>query len=69
MLLKPTSKNAITANIVVTITLKQVISCAPLTPTFLPKKPETINLEKGKVTIKKPSFIGLKTGPIKSTFL
>ena len=37
ILLNPTSKKANTANIVVTITLKHVISWAPLTPTFLPK--------------------------------
>ena len=44
---------------------------APLTLTSLPKKPETLNLDKGKVTIKfkKPSIIALKAGPIGSTFL
>ena len=51
MLFKPTSKNAIIANIVVVITDKHVINCAPLTPTFLPKKPDTIDPNKGN-TIK-----------------
>jgi hypothetical protein len=30
-----------------------VINCAPLTPIFLPKKPETIDPNKGKVIIAK----------------
>ena len=53
MLFKPTSKNATIANKVVTITLVHVINCAPLTPIFLPKKPETIDPNKGKVIIAK----------------
>ena len=56
ILLNPTSKNANTAKIVVTITLKHVISCAPRTPTFLPKKPETIDPNKGKIIILKYNF-------------
>ena len=44
---------------------------APRNTTSLPKKPETINLDKGKVTMnfKKPSINNLKVGPIKSTLL
>ena|ERR1700712_617349 len=53
MLFKPTSKKATIANIVVAITLVDAINCAPLTPTFLPKKPETIDPNKGKVIIAK----------------
>ena len=53
MLLNPTSKNANTAKIVVSITLKHVINCAPRTPTFLPKKPETIDPNNGKIKIVK----------------
>ena len=49
ILLNPTSKKAIIASIVVTITLKHVMNCAPRTPTFLPKKPETIDPNKGKI--------------------
>jgi hypothetical protein len=49
MLFKPTSKKATIANKVVTIKDKHVINCAPLTPTFLPKNPETIAPNKGKV--------------------
>lgn len=52
-LLKPTSKKARTANIVVVITHKHVTNCAPLTPTFLPKKPATIDPNKGKIIILK----------------
>src|SRR6267154_1171903 len=53
MLFKPTSKKATIANKVVTITLVHVINCAPLTPTFLPKKPDTIDPNKGKVIMAK----------------
>lgn len=53
ILLNPTSHKAIIASIVVTITLKHVMNCAPLTPTFLPKKPETIDPNKGKIIITK----------------
>ena len=51
MLFKPTSKKASIVKIVVNITDEQVINCAPLTPTFLPKKPDTIDPNKGN-TIK-----------------
>lgn len=53
MLFKPTSKKATIANKVVTITHRDVINCAPLTPTFLPKNPETIDPNNGKVIIAK----------------
>src|SRR6185369_15706413 len=53
MLFKPTSKKASIANSVVTITLVHVIIWAPLTPTFLPKNPETIDPNKGKMIIAK----------------
>ena len=53
MLFKPTSKKAITVNSVVTIIERHVINCAPLTPTFLPKNPETIAPNKGKVIMAK----------------
>jgi len=48
MLSKPTSKKAIIAKIVVIITQAHVTNCAPLTPTFLPKNPETMEPIKGK---------------------
>ena len=41
------------AKIVVIITQIHVIKCAPLTPVFLPKKPETIDPNKGKIIILK----------------
>nr|GEY54929.1 hypothetical protein [Tanacetum cinerariifolium] len=47
MLFKPTSKKASIANVVVVITEEHVINCAPLTPTFLPKKPDTIDPNNG----------------------
>src|ERR1700729_2118316 len=53
MLFKPTSKKATIASNVVTITHVDVINCAPLTPTFLPKNPDTIDPNKGKVIIAK----------------
>jgi hypothetical protein len=53
ILLKPTSAKAKIANIVVIITFEHVIICAPLTPTFLPKKPDTIDPNKGKIIILK----------------
>lgn len=53
MLFKPTSKKAIIAKIVVVITQLHVINWAPLTPTFLPKKPDTIDPNKGKTIIAK----------------
>src|ERR1700735_3712896 len=51
MLFKPTSINAIIAKNVVIITQLHVINCDPLTPTFLPKKPDTIDPNIG-ITIK-----------------
>ncbi|MCZ6914731.1 MAG: hypothetical protein O7C59_09975 [Rickettsia endosymbiont of Ixodes persulcatus] len=53
MLFKPTSENIIIAKSVVVITHKLVISCAPLTPTFLPKNPETIEPNRGNTIIAK----------------
>src|SRR5271154_4184443 len=53
ILFKPTSKKAIIASNVVIIIDKHVINCAPLTPTFLPKNPETIAPNKGKVIMAK----------------
>jgi len=51
MLFKPTSKKASVARIVVVITDVHVIKCDPLTPTFLPKKPEIIEPNKGSITM------------------
>src|SRR5689334_6103232 len=51
--LKPNSKKRNTANNVATITLLEEINCEPLTPTFLPKKPGTIEPNKGKIIILK----------------
>ena len=51
ILFRPTSKKATIAKIVVTITELHVINCAPLTPTFLPKNPETIDPNNGKIII------------------
>ena len=53
ILLKPTSKNDTIANIVVITRHKHVINWAPLIPTFLPKNPETIAPNKGKVIMAK----------------
>jgi hypothetical protein len=53
MLFKPTSIKAIIANNVVIIIERHVIHCAPLTPTFLPKNPENIAPNKGKVIMAK----------------
>ncbi len=49
MLFIPTSKKASIASVVVVITEQHVINCAPLTPTFLPKNPETIEPNKGNI--------------------
>jgi hypothetical protein len=49
ILFKPTSKKASIANVVVVITQQHVINCAPVTPTFLPKKPEIIEPNKGNM--------------------
>ena|ERR1700759_3148249 len=51
MLFKPTSKKATIAINVVIITQLHVINCAPLTPIFLPKKPDDMDPNKGN-TIK-----------------
>jgi len=51
MLFIPTSKKAIEAKIVVSITEVQVINCAPLTPTFLPKNPDIMDPNNGKIII------------------
>jgi len=53
MLFNPTSKKAIIAKMVVIITELHVINCAPLTPTFLPKNPETMDPKRGKIIIAK----------------
>jgi len=53
ILFSPTSKKATIASNVVEITHKHVINCAPLTPTFLPKSPATIDPNNGKVIIAK----------------
>ena len=51
ILFNPTSKKAKTANIVVVTTAVHVIICAPDTPSFLPKKPEAIDPNSGKIII------------------
>ena len=51
ILFNPTSKKAKTANIVVVTTAVHVIICAPDTPIFLPKKPEAIDPNSGKIII------------------
>jgi hypothetical protein len=53
ILLKPTSMKAIADKIVLIITNDDVIICAPLTPTFLPKKPATMEPNNGKIIIDK----------------
>ena len=53
LLFNPTSKKLIIANIVVVITLKQPKTRLPVTPTFLPKNPDTIDPNKGKIIILK----------------
>ena len=49
ILFNPTSAKVKIANIVVVITQPHVINCDPLTPIFLPKKPDTIDPNKGKI--------------------
>lgn len=49
----PISTKAIIANNVVIITELHVINCAPVTPTFLPKNPHTIDPNMGKTIIAK----------------
>jgi hypothetical protein len=51
MLFKPTSKKASVAIIVVVITEVHAIICDPLTPIFLPKKPQDIEPSKGNIII------------------
>ena len=53
ILFKPTSINANVESKVVTITDIHVINWEPVTPTFLPKKPETIEPNKGSIIIAK----------------
>jgi len=53
ILFRPTSKKAIITNKVVKIIDRDVTNCAPLTPTFLPKNPETIAPNKGKIIMAK----------------
>ena len=52
-LLNPTSKKASTARIVVVTTAIHVNICAPDTPTFLPKNPDAIDPNSGKMIIAK----------------
>jgi hypothetical protein len=49
----PTSKKAKTERAVVVKTAVHVINWAPLTPTFLPKNPETIEPNKGNIIMAK----------------
>jgi hypothetical protein len=51
--LNPTSKNVIIAKNVVIIIELHVIICAPFTPIFLPKNPETIEPNRGNIIIVK----------------
>ena len=51
ILFSPTSKKAKTAKIVVVTTAVHVKICAPDIPVFLPKKPETIDPNSGKIII------------------
>ena len=51
ILFRPTSKNATTAHNVVNTTHVHVTICEPVTPIFLPKKPEDIDPNNGN-TIK-----------------
>jgi hypothetical protein len=50
-LFNPTSKKANTANTVVIITAVHVIMCDPENPIFLPKKPDAIDPNSGKIII------------------
>jgi hypothetical protein len=52
-LLSTTSKNVIITNTVVVIIETHVTNCAPLTPIFLPKKPEIIDPIRGSIIIDK----------------
>ena len=51
ILFNPTSKKATIANTVVVITAVHVIIWAPETPIFLPKKPDAIDPNSGKIII------------------
>ena len=51
MLLSPTSKKVKTANVVVNTTAAHEIIWEPVTPIFLPKKPEAIDPNSGKIII------------------
>jgi hypothetical protein len=53
ILLIPTSKKDIIERKVVIIKDEQVIIWEPVTPTFLPKKPDTIDPSKGNIIIVK----------------
>ena len=53
MLLIPTSRKLITLSVVVNTTDTHAIKCDPVTPTFLPKNPETIELNKGNIIMVK----------------
>lgn len=52
-LFKATSVKIVMAIIVVVIIHELVISCAPVTPTFLPKNPEAIDPSKGNIIMAK----------------
>ena len=51
MLLKPTSRKAVIARNVVAIIKVHDTNWDPFTPTFLPKKPDTIDAKNGKTII------------------
>ena len=51
VLFNPTSKKATIAKTVVIITAVHVIICDPVTPIFLPKKPDAIDPNSGKIII------------------
>lgn len=53
ILFNPTSIKAIIERIVVVITQLHVINWAPIIPSFLPKKPDIIEANKGKKIINK----------------
>jgi hypothetical protein len=53
ILLIATSKKLIILSTVVNTTDRDAIKCEPVTPTFLPKNPETIELNKGNIIIVK----------------
>jgi len=57
LLFIPISKKAIIENIVIIIILKDVITCAPTIPVFLPKKPANIETIKGINMILKYNII------------